>query len=59
MEQLLLDNIFERVIYGESLLAGVRSDANRFNETALQANNILGKMTQHFRYRRLGGYSRL
>ncbi len=38
-----LDNIFDRVIYGESLLA-----TNRSNETALQARNILGQVIQHY-----------
>lgn len=43
-----LDNIFDRVIYGESLLTGKRTDINRFNETVLQARNILGQVIQHF-----------
>ena len=43
-----LDNIFDRVIYGESLLAGIRTDANRFNEVALQAKNILGQVIQQY-----------
>jgi RHS repeat-associated protein len=43
-----LDNIFDRVIYGESLLTGIRTDANRFNEAALQAKNILGQVIQHY-----------
>ena len=43
-----LDNIFDRVMYGESLLTGVRTDADRFNEVDLQARNILGQAIQHF-----------
>ncbi len=38
-----LENIFERVFYGETLLLPDRS-----NEAALQANNILGKVIKHF-----------
>lgn len=38
-----LDNIFERVLYGESLLL-----PNRTNEAVLQAVNVLGKPIQHF-----------
>jgi hypothetical protein len=38
-----LDNIFERIIYGESLLL-----PNRSNEAVLQAINILGKVIKHF-----------
>lgn len=44
----LLDNIFDRVIYGESLLSGVRTEGNRFNEAALQARNVLGQVIQHY-----------
>lgn len=43
-----LDNIFDRLIYGESLLSGVRTDSDRFNEVALQAQNILGQPIQHY-----------
>ena len=43
-----LDNIFERVIYGETLLAGIRTEVNRFNEAALQSRNILGQVIQHY-----------
>ncbi|MBP9881834.1 MAG: hypothetical protein KBF32_00435 [Chitinophagales bacterium] len=43
-----LDNIFDRVMYGESLLTGIRTDANRFNEAALQTRNILGQVIQHY-----------
>ncbi len=43
-----LDNIFGKIIYGESLLSGIRTDANRFNEAALQAINILGKPIKNF-----------
>lgn len=43
-----LDNIFDRVIYGESLLTGFRTDANRFNEVVLQGRNILGQAIQHY-----------
>lgn len=39
----LLNNIFDRIIYGESLLLPDRS-----NESALQAINILGKVMKHF-----------
>ncbi len=38
-----LDNIFKRIIYGESLLL-----PNRSNEAALEAINVLGKPLQHF-----------
>lgn len=43
-----LNHIFERFIYGEGLLIGVRTEINRFNEAALQATNILGKVINHF-----------
>jgi RHS repeat-associated protein len=43
-----LDNIFDRVVYGESMLNGTRTDANRFNEVALQGRNILGQVIQHY-----------
>lgn len=43
-----LDHIFDRVIYGESLITGIRTDANRFNEVDLQARNILGQVIQHY-----------
>jgi RHS repeat-associated protein len=43
-----LDNIFDRVIYGESLLTGSRTQTNRFNEAALQNKNILGEVIQHY-----------
>ena len=43
----LLDHIFEKIVYGESLLTGTRTDVNRFNEVALQARNILGQAIQH------------
>ena len=43
-----LDNIFDKVIYGESLLTGDRTDSNRFNEVALQERNILGQVIQHY-----------
>lgn len=43
-----LDHIFDRVIYGESLLTGIRTDGNRFNEIALQARNVLGQAIQHY-----------
>ena len=39
----LLDNIFDRVVYGESLLTG-----NRSNEAQLQARNVLGQTIQHY-----------
>ena len=39
----LLNNIFDRIIYGESLLT-----ANRSNEAALQARNILGQVIKHY-----------
>ena len=44
----LLDNIFNRIIYGESMLTGTRTDANRFNEAALQEINVLGKPIKNF-----------
>lgn len=44
----LLDHIFDKVVYGESLLTGARTDTNRFNEATLQARNILGQVIQHF-----------
>ena len=43
-----LNNIFERFVYGESLLSGIRTEVNRFNESALQAINVLGKVVNHF-----------
>ena len=43
-----LSHIFDRVVYGESLLAGSRTATNRFNEMALQARNILGQVIQHY-----------
>lgn len=43
-----LDNIFDRVVYGESLLTGTRTEANRFNEAALQARNVLGQVIFHY-----------
>ena len=43
-----LDNIFDREVYGESLLTGIRTDANRFNEAALQTRNVLGQVIQHY-----------
>jgi RHS repeat-associated protein len=39
----LLDNIFDKVIYGESLLA-----LDRSNEAILQARNVLGQVIQHY-----------
>ncbi|NMH88794.1 SpvB/TcaC N-terminal domain-containing protein [Flavivirga algicola] len=39
----LLNNIFNRIIYGENLLTEDRS-----NETELQARNVLGKVVQHY-----------
>jgi RHS repeat-associated protein len=38
-----LDHVFDRVFYGESML-----QANRINETNLQAKNILGQVIQHY-----------
>ncbi len=43
-----LDNIFDRIIYGESLLSGIRTHKNRYNEKALQGRNILGRVIQHY-----------
>ena len=43
-----LNNIFDRVIYGESLLTGIRTDVSRFNEATLQARNILGQVIHHY-----------
>ncbi len=43
-----LDHIFNRIIYGESLLSGVRTQLNRFNEAALQTRNVLGKIIQQY-----------
>lgn len=43
-----LDHIFDRIIYGESLLTGIRTDVNRQNEAALQIKNILGQVIQHY-----------
>ena len=43
-----LDHIFERIIYGESLLTGKRDDANRQNEKTLQNRNVLGQVIQHY-----------
>lgn len=38
-----LDHIFDRIIYGDSLL-----ESGRSNETTLQKQNILGKAFQHY-----------
>jgi RHS repeat-associated protein len=38
-----LDHIFEKIIYGESLLL-----ANRSNEVTLQTSNVLGKAIKHY-----------
>lgn len=38
-----LDNTFDRIVYGESLLT-----TNRSNEAALQARNILGQVIEHY-----------
>jgi len=43
-----LDHIYDRVIYGEDLLTGIRTANNRFNEVELQNRNILGKVIQHY-----------
>lgn len=43
-----LNHTYDRIIYGESLLTGVRTDVNRFNELALQDLNILGQVIQHY-----------
>lgn len=43
-----LDHVFDKIIYGESLLSGVRTDVERLNEATLQARNILGQVIQHF-----------
>jgi RHS repeat-associated protein len=43
-----LDHIFGRAIYGESLLTGIRTEANTFNEAALQNSNVLGKVIQQY-----------
>lgn len=40
---IILDNVFDRVIYGESLLL-----VDRSNEAALQSANILGRSIKHF-----------
>jgi RHS repeat-associated protein len=40
---ILLNNVFERIIYGEDLLL-----PGRANEVAIQALNIIGKPIQHF-----------
>ncbi|HMK26025.1 MAG TPA: SpvB/TcaC N-terminal domain-containing protein [Chitinophagaceae bacterium] len=43
-----LNHIFDRILYGESLLSGTRTDANRFNESDLQLRNVLGKEIKHY-----------
>jgi len=43
-----LNHIFDRVIYGESLLIGDRTDTDRLNEADLQSRNVLGKAVQHY-----------
>jgi len=43
-----LENVFDRIIYGEDLLTGTRTDTNRYNETELQSRNILGQVIRHF-----------
>ncbi|HLP37240.1 SpvB/TcaC N-terminal domain-containing protein [Lacibacter sp.] len=44
----ILNHIYERIIYGESLLTGIRTDTNRFNEALLQDRNVLGQVIQHY-----------
>ena len=39
----LLNNIYDRIVYGESLLL-----PNRSNESVLQTRNILGQIVQHY-----------
>ena len=43
-----LDHIFEKIIYGESLLTGTRTDLNRLNELTLQNKNVLGRVIEHY-----------
>lgn len=43
-----LDHIFDRIHYGESLLSGLRTEADRVNETDLQTRNILGQVIRHY-----------
>ncbi|MGF1585702.1 MAG: SpvB/TcaC N-terminal domain-containing protein [Bacteroidales bacterium] len=43
-----LDNIFDKIIYGESELIYDASGLIRQNENALQARNILGQVIQHY-----------
>lgn len=43
-----LNCIFDKVIYGESLLTGNRTETDRFNEADLQTNNILGQVVAHY-----------
>ncbi|GAL85662.1 hypothetical protein MYP_2891 [Sporocytophaga myxococcoides] len=43
-----LNHIFDRIIYGESLLTSIRTDSNRFNEGALQKDNVLGQVIKHY-----------
>ena len=43
-----LNNIFDRIFYGEDLLDDIRTESNRFNEVALQQLNILGQVIKHY-----------
>lgn len=43
-----LDHVFDRILYGESLLTGIRTDGNRWNEALLQNQNVLGQVIQHY-----------
>jgi len=43
-----LDHVFDRIFYGETLLTGVRTDTDRFNEATLQLNNVLGQVIKHY-----------
>lgn len=43
-----MNHIFDRFIYGESLLSGTRTDTDRFNESSLQVLNVLGQVIQHY-----------
>jgi len=43
-----LNHVFDRVIYGEGLLTGVREGTARFNEGDLQAKNVLGQVIRHY-----------
>lgn len=43
-----LEHVFDRVIYGESLLTDIRTETDRLNEADLQNRNLLGQVIAHY-----------